>query len=145
MEGIVSCLDPDEVFVAYVENMIDEEKQERNDYDFSWWYLNQTEIIFRIFEEPRRGMDHEERSVCDEFIIKVPRVIETEIWTQIKLIENEIYELIIFEDKRIIPVSEGYEDIMRKLNENFGAGVLDQSQFENSVRVLKGLRLKQIL
>lgn len=140
MGGLVNCYSPDDFFNMFLEREVAEE--ERTFCNFTWWYINQTEIRFRFFLK---------ELAIDECVIQVPRKTETEIWSYITLVDNAIWESISFTGSpwsmfgNKIFITTGYERIMYILESNFRKNVLTEEEYKKSVRILKGYRLQQIL
>jgi hypothetical protein len=143
MEGVVGCYSPNKFLKVFIKNH--QEEMEGYEFSFSWAYISQTEIRIKIYA-CFKDVPESEYSF-KEFIIDVPKTIEAEIWSRIELIDNQIYEGFIYEEygnKIMSALSKGYDEILIKLVRNFKAGILDQSQFESSVRLLKSFRLQQL-
>ncbi|PDY82782.1 hypothetical protein [Bacillus cereus] len=148
MEGVVSFLSPEEVFNYELET-IDEKERELYEYRFKWEYrfpfdrTSPNYMDFEIFYHGKGYLKDEKGS--DRFSFKVPDTIKTGIWTEILIVADNVYESFTNNSGSVTVITIGYEKIMEKLNRNFEEGVLNQTQFENSVRILKEFRLKEIL
>lgn len=143
MEGIVGRYSPEE----FCNLFLYKHREEMKDWGFScyWGYISETEIRIKFYSFLKDVPEHEQS--FKEITIEVPRTIDSEIWSRIELINNQLYEGFIYKEngnKVMDALAKGYEDILEKLNRNFEKGVLDQSQFESSVRLLKSFRLQQL-
>ncbi|MDA1569375.1 hypothetical protein PDK93_25335 [Bacillus cereus] len=144
MRGIVGRYSPEE----FCNLFLYKHREEMKDWGFScyWGYISETEIRIKIYSFLKDVPEHEQS--FKEITIEVPRTINSEIWSRIELIDNQLYEGFMYKEQGntvMDALSKGYEDILEKLNRNFKEGILDEFKFNESVRILKGLRLQQIL
>lgn len=139
MKGIVSCFSPEETIEIFLKSAPSDSGFE---YKSEWWHVKPTLVCFRT------ECKSKEDSISDQFIylkIEVPHKSETEIWSQIYIDEDGgIQEAIVFTCGVKFTVALGYEVIMKKLENNFEQGILNEMNYEESVRILKAARLNEL-
>lgn len=140
MKGIVSCFTPEEAFEIILKYRSSGFAL-RYSSDLVWWYTEPTVVAFRINHTSKETAELDHYEVLR---IEVPRKLGTEIWSQICVIDGEITESIVFEKGYVATVRKGVEKIMEKLNHNFEKGILSETEYNQSIRVLKVEKFKQL-
>ncbi|WP_150475975.1 hypothetical protein [Bacillus sp. BNPI-92] len=141
MRGAVSRYEPEEVCRLFVVENINEYP----DHTFGnlWCATSQTTLYLRIMLIPKVN-DTEYPIIYRKIVMDVPHESEIEIWSEICIEDNGIKEVIVFNDKKRIVAEKGFEPIMEKLKTNFENGLLDETDYDESVRILKGGRIRTI-
>jgi len=141
MRGVVSRYEPEEVCRLFVVENINEYPD--HTFGNSWCATSQTTLYLRIMLIPKVN-DTEYPIIYRKIVMDVPHKSEIEIWSEICIEDNEIKEVIVFNDKKRIVVEKGFEPIMEKLKTNFENGLLSEVDYDESVRILKGGRIRTI-
>lgn len=135
----VNCYAPDEIYNIFLETLA----EERELYDYTPECGHSEGLVHvYIYRRPKSG------GSWDIFYeLDIPILIEGSIWSRFELVNGEVCETILFNNNRSFIVTKGYEEIISKFQNMLEnkTGPVDQKRFEEFVRVLKGLRLKQIL
>lgn len=141
MRGVVSRYEPEEVCRLFMVENINEFPD--HTLGNSWCSTSQTMLCFRIMLIPKVN-DNSYPIIYRKVVMDVPYEAEIEIWSEIRVEDNEIKEIIVFNEQKKIVVEKGFEPIMEKLKINFEKGLLDEENYNKSFRILKGGRMRTV-
>lgn len=97
MRGVVSRYEPEEVCRLFVVENINEYPD--HTFGNSWCATSQTTLYLRIMLIPKVN-DTEYPIIYRKIVMDVPHKSEIEIWSEICIEDNEIKEVIVFNDKK---------------------------------------------